>query len=646
MIHEELNLVLAKWIEIVGPDADGSIKNYDYKVSIDELNEAQQLDDTGLTTAMVLRSMWNSFSSHLKVSLHDIIKENPKVLRQIELYKDLQKLLHTTTIDTEIKEFQDKIIDSLKYYCVSDETINMAMDSGSLGLLRRDALRSMNTFSVFQFAQGRATTTKMKYAPMVYRFDNIQSLVSAMVANGEPGVALCHILDPDGLEFSYFVFSVWNGGTLTIVTDKRNYKHPLQKTMERCPGRSLLERWGKHHFPYELLNAQFSDDNKHVLFEQKPGLVRYNMEATRIAEVWKLEPDVVIWLIMVFEQLQQKYFVENFLLPDLSYTGDVVQKQVPIQNNLMKLGGWSPPTIPEFKSSDLTKESTSGNWHHKQTGFNEWLEVKYRDIVPDSILNLVSDGKKLLTNDEQELSIYSSINLKALSPYDFGSNAQLKADCEFIARYNQAKAIQHLATQEFESYKDDVTDWYRGKILANREFLIDAACKMELILPETREKKVFSDEMITENVNKLYIEYDSRKHCDTPFQLGFRYYGALIGRLTYNKWYCAVYPDTVANISVFIDIRNTESISFVTNTPVNDLPDVLQHYELCEPYSGNQILDRVDPMEWVVDNPWKKLKLGIKIVMSKKGFKHRRKLLGLPEFTNWASIERPKDEKY
>jgi len=645
MIHEELNKALAKWIEIVGP-SETKIGNWDYTVSVEELNEAQQLDDTGVTTAMVLQSMWDFFSLRLKVSLRDIIEEKPEALRSIELYKDLQKLLHTPLIDEEVAIFQTQVVENLRFYGATN-AIEMAMDRGSLGLLRRDALRSMKIFNVFQFVHGKATTTKMKYAQMVYRFDNMQSLVSAMINHGEPGVALCHLLDPDGLEFSYFAFSIWNGGTLTVVTDKRDYSHPLQKQMERCPGRSLRERWGKHHFPYELLNAEFHDNGKQVTFEQKPGLVRYNMSATRIAEVWSLEPDVVIWLIMVFEQLQQKYFVENHLLPDLSYTGDVVQKQVPVHNNLMKLNGWVPPTVKIFSTTDLTLEKTADNWEYQPTGFNTWFENRYRDQVPDTLLNLVSDGKRLLPapiadNDERILQLYETIksDLIAPSPYDFGTSKQLIADNEYVARYNQAKIIQYLAVEEFKRRKGEILSWYTEKVQANRNFLINATCNMELILPFIYENGVFSDELLTKNRNRLNIEYDKNGHCHNPNW--FSQYGVLIGNFSRvkGKWYCALLPDVAANLSAFIEIDNPSAISIVTGVPIDELPDVLQHYQHCEPYTGNHILNRIDPMEWVVDNPWKKLCLNIKVVLSRKGFKERRRLLHLPEFADWSSIER------
>lgn len=642
MIHDDLNIALQKWVEIVGPDADGTIKNYDHRICIDELNEAQELDQTGITTAMLLQSIWDYYSSNVKVSLRDVIEENPKATRLIQLYKELDNLLHATTIDTEASQFQSKIIETLRFYG-AEHAVETAKNRGILGILRRDALRSMEIFNVFQFVQGRSITTTMKYAPFVYRFDNIHSLIEATIAHGEPGVALCHILDPDGMEFSYFCFSIWNGGTLTVVTDKDDSTHPLQNQMTRCPARKLYNRWGKHHFPYELLNATFSGNAKNVSFTQKPGLIAYNTKVTRLQDVWSLESEVVIWLAMVFEQLHQRYFVENLLLPDLSYTADMMQEEMPVQSSLMLVNGWKPPIIPKFTSQDLTQNSTAENWHRESTGHNLWLEERYRDKVPNSFLNLVSDGKQLLggpISDSTELRLFDTVrkDLKTPSLHNFGSSDQLQQDHEFIARYNQAKTINALAATEFKERSHEILEWYKEKVLANSEFLIDAACRMELMAPSKRYDG-FSSEETTHDVNVIKIEYDKNGHCRIPG--GYYYaYGVLIGRMTRTQHYCAINPSIRANITAVISVDNKATISLVTGIAPEDLPDMLQHYNRHEPYTGNSILDRIDPMEWALCDPWNKLDLSIKIVLSRQEFKKRRHQLLLPEFTDWDSISR------
>ena len=60
------------------------------------------------------------------------------------------------------------------------------------------------------------------------------------------------------------------------------------------------------------------------------------------------------------------------------------------------------------------------------------------------------------------------------------------------------------------------------------------------------------------------------------------------------------------------------SLALVAGCAVDDLPDVLQHWNLLRKYTGNQILNRVDPMIWKAHNPWLKLKLSVLIPLSKR----------------------------
>lgn len=63
---------------------------------------------------------------------------------------------------------------------------------------------------------------------------------------------------------------------------------------------------------------------------------------------------------------------------------------------------------------------------------------------------------------------------------------------------------------------------------------------------------------------------------------------------------------------------------------VKDLPDILQYWNKLKMYSGNSILSNVDPMEWVVENPWKKLNLNVDVFLSKTAYNQLRKAEGLP----------------
>lgn len=648
-MHDELNKALAKWIEIldVDPNAVDAMNNIDwhYRTTVENIEEAQKLDDTGLTTAMILFGIWESYANSLTVSVKKMLDKDHAALKLIDDYSELHKLITTPVICNNMLEFQQKIRNSMLFYD-APQALPMVMDLSLLGMLRRDALRSMQKMQVYQFIQGVPASTDLKYNKVVYQFPNIQSMVAAIIAHNEYGVTLCHIMDQDNQAFSYFAFGVWNGGTLTVVTDKPDWDHPEQKHMIRCPGRELEERWGQHHFPYSLLEPEFSDSGKNVTFGRREGLVLYDIEATAIHGLFNLEPDVVIWITMIFELLQERYFKQNLLLPDLSYTADQMQTQVPVSYPIMTMDGWAPPTKSTINTDDLTPDSTKHNWRHKSTRHNEWLENKFRSKVPNSLLNLVQDDtQKLLPPDFSssfELELFRRLtddknSLKALQPTDFGSAEQLKLDHEWIARYNQAIIINELAHREYEEKRDDIVKWYRSKLHDRADFIIDKVCGLEWSVCVDRYDGGFSDTKKTYKFNWIKLEYDRLGNFTNLYDC-WADNRNVIGMRCNGKYYCPITKSKATLKQTFV-VRTPDEISLITGIPIDELPEPLQHYG-DEPYSGNPILNRLDPMDWVVDNPWKKLYLNVVVPLSKTGFMRRRASMGLPFFNDWKSFER------
>jgi hypothetical protein len=651
-MHEELNRALAKWVEILGIDpsaADAMNKiDWGYRTTIEQLEEAQKLDMTGLTTAMILYGIWESYAENLTISVRDMLDKNPESLKLIADYKELRNLISTPAIMEEMMAFQKHIKECMISY-EAPQSLPIIDDLSSLGMLRRDALRSIENMQCYQFIQGTSVTEKMKYNKVVYQFPNIQSMISSIVSHSECGVSLCHILDAEGLEFSYFAFGVWNGGTMTVVSDKPNWAHPAQKRMTRCTGRQLSERWGQHHFPYDLLKPQFSSNTKNVTFGRREGLVIYNMEATAIHGLFNLEPDVVVWVAMVLELLQHRYFKENKLLSDLSYTSDQMQTQVPVNYPLMTLEGWVPPIKPWFETEKLSVESTASNWERQPVRHNEWLEKKFKGKVPSSLLNLVQDdtGKKLPPTDRKDLAIFKKLSndLKAPAPTEFGSIQELQHDHEWVARYNQAVIVNELAKKEFQEKKESILTWYSEKVQARSDFLIDRVCSLTWPVQFERYKIGFTCEKENFKIDWIKPIYDTRGHFTDSYDYYRGTFRQTIGN--YNRerdCYMCPLEGTKCTLSQIFQVESSEIISLIIGIPVEELPEPLQHYftEVNEPYYGNQILDRLDPMDWVVQNPWSKLCLDVRVVLSKSGFNKRRNQLHLSKFRDWKSLEKKK----
>jgi hypothetical protein len=64
-------------------------------------------------------------------------------------------------------------------------------------------------------------------------------------------------------------------------------------------------------------------------------------------------------------------------------------------------------------------------------------------------------------------------------------------------------------------------------------------------------------------------------------------------------WFTAIKP------------RNAVDLAYMCGVEVSDLPELLQHWHNRddEPYTGNSILNRIDPLEWAIHPPWEKREL-------------------------------------
>ncbi|MCP5904876.1 hypothetical protein NL378_29335, partial [Klebsiella pneumoniae] len=72
---------------------------------------------------------------------------------------------------------------------------------------------------------------------------------------------------------------------------------------------------------------------------------------------------------------------------------------------------------------------------------------------------------------------------------------------------------------------------------------------------------------------------------------------------------------------------------------VEEMPIYLQHWNPGDDaYVGNHILQRIDPLEWRLDNPWDQLSFHVSIYLSKRGLAQVRKSLPCPEVEDLSHI--------
>lgn len=638
---------------------------------IDELNASRDLDPTGLTTFMLLRGQTDSFLdtktfSARKVLLHydEFRRETARIYELLQTVEDPAVVELIETFQAELRQMADRYA-----YADRDAFEKAITDKGWLAYVRRNALRSMQTLDVHQFVQGKGSPEPLQVSGSVYEFWNVNSVLAAMRGQGYPGVTLCLIRDPAQVMASYFLFAVRNGDNITVLTDIEEGPHPLYYQMSRRPGRTLDERAQRHHFPYELLELEpvlgSGGNVKDLRAKTRTQLVRINTEAVPMKKLGELDPDQFVWAGLVMHLLAEKYGgADPALLPEVSYTGQMVVEPhalVGAESGLVAAGQYAPLQLPVLTRADVTAETTAEQWDGETVGHNEWMVARYGERVPDAVLNPVGiEAARQLTGQMQKGGGLTRVHdagmwgeqevkesLEALSPTTFGTPAKLQRDRLWAARTNQCRVIQAAAEAEYKRDKGKVRAWLIAQTQARRDFIIDACARGELVLPDVpfegkpttfgfdRDEVAKSGEARDRNMLRQWHDRgfaDLVDHSKRP----------TLGTLDNSRrpyWFC---PVTGGPAALFSQVEPTcpEALAALFGCTVDELPFGLQHYYVSEPYSGNPILRRLDPSDWVLDNPWNRLRVKVYVALSKTAVNDRRRAQGLTPYgaADWERL--------
>lgn len=660
-LHQVVNKALEQWVKLKGvdptPDKKGRIHgDYDVVENYKILREAQDLDETGLTTCLVLRAMVEEQLLDKTFTLHDLLNRPAAVEGKMKPLRELIDTLEPEWVTLEIEKYVQRMKDAVAYYKVDSEKWKKAFDDKmSLAWIRRDALKSFKEMRAHQFVFGKHEDVNPKYNENICQFWNVNSLLGIIGNSPVSGVTICVVRDSAVPEFSYFVFAIRNGGNLILLTDKTETEHPLQKFMSRRPGRSLEERMFRHHFPYQMIGAEQTEDSDHARISGTPGLVKYQAQADIIGQFNKMDPDQVLWAILILEKIRDEYWVKKRCLPSPSFTGEMIQRpqvlldglQLPVvRKEVLEMPRL---TVEDIGQDRLTKEGqwgTNGRGGVKPTGVNRWMEDRYGHLINEEFLNLLDDGKvkRLSAPDRAVLKKIEKLGLRswcgdarltAYDPTEFGTKEEILKDYKWHARHNQAVAVNKAAHEEFVEKKDEVFSWFESHVRANAEALKAAIGVGEFITEGQIQKSAFDwTKPAPSNILHIFTNERGRHSCPRFGLNEIVIFGAM-GR---DAHFCF---ESGLKASVFAEFKpkTPQAIADLCGCKVDDLPFFLQHRYENEPYTGNNILDRVDPMEWVADNPWKELDLRVVFMMTKRVYNGLRRAAGLESFSDWKSIE-------
>jgi len=646
------------WIELTGINPNSttwSMKNWSIQKANDQIKESIELDESLVTTILLLRYFSKQFLSDRTFSVNEILSNYDTFQAYIQKSKELMDILHSNEVEELVNDLINNTKSALLHYGVHRHDVLDALnDPEMLTFLRRDSLKSLKTLDVHQFSQSHASSNSTpKYFKNVFQFWNINSLIKSMSTSIDSGVSLCLIKDSASTQ-SYFVFAIRNGGTVSILTDKPKSSHPLQSKMARRPERDFSERISKHHFPYNLMDLRFDHRGNVFVQEEINSLVAYQAEANPLKPINELEPDEVIWIIMMFELIQNKFWTEDFKTKELSYTAEMISTYAP-SNELVRnlsLANHNKIHAPLLKNSDVTTAKLVNDWDHEPPTYNDWMEERYKDQINEDIINLLENPTNtkayISTNSSGDTSVAhlsksdlqnlhykekdALIALKPMDTTDFGTQDELLKNQRWHARYNKAKQIEHLANKEFEEISQAISNWYRQAITNNIPNLLESVAKKEFIALHEGYGLPTDEIIVTEKNILNFVDYQ-----DESWYFGWK--TSKIGAAFYqeseqDKRTCYLTGSPI-HFRAHFSPTTPKGLAKLCNCEVTELPDVLQHWRCHNQYKGNPNLQRLDPLIWAVENPWIDFPLNVVIYLSKSGYNQLRKKHNLPLDKFW-----------
>ncbi len=182
--------------------------------------------------------------------------------------------------------------------------------------------------------------------------------------------------------YSYFVFVIRTGGTLSILTDKGKEAHPAQRHMTRRPGRDFANRISANHFPYDLM--EIKEDARGDLYVNTKALgslVPYQGELHVLGKMESLASHEVIWTLFMFDLIVEKFWKGGFRAKKLSYTGEMVRIDTALidadEVKALAVKDYKTIKAPDLKLKDVTTDRLKRDWEIKPTNQNLWMEQRY-----------------------------------------------------------------------------------------------------------------------------------------------------------------------------------------------------------------------------------------------------------------------------
>lgn len=642
-----MNLIneLHEWFNFIGVDLNSpniNLNQFEQRNYAISCKSALELDKSMFSTIIYFRASVKDYLENNSIKLKHLILEDSlnSVQDKIKQLKKFNELVNSTDKNILLNSFKNNLKEQLlKNNIINESNISeLINDDLLLADILLKSLMATQNLRVNQFYQGNYSDKEPIFSQFLYEFDDVNDLISSLCNTKSDSLITLNLIKDNQIKYeTYFCFGIKNGQNIYIIHNKNNDNTPMKKYKTRSSDKQFAKKIFDSYFPYEDV-LDLSLNNRGGVYINKSSeteikdIVKLN-KPKELKLIKELNPETITWLLFMFENLKENYFT-NKTQKELSYSGKLISNlelDNKNKNNLV-IYNKNDNKLKPLTLSDISNKSLENFWERKPQEVNLWIEKKFENEIDLNNLNLFEgDRVKLIEYMDKDV-VDRNLTLKTFEPLtlkmnDFGTKEELIRQQKYIARYNKALMIEAKNKKYYHENKDNIINWYIEQVNKNRDNILKYVAENNLIVKEYNYHNFYSEQVPT-ITNKNIVKKELNKG-DFAY---YNYKGIVLKREDGRE----IELSNSRNSVLFVfDIINSEAISKILNLKIEDLPEELKNYSLAKPYIGNQTLSFIDPMDWIVKNNWNKLKLNIKVFLTKTEYNDLRKKYNLPLDKFW-----------
>ena len=386
-------------------------------------------------------------------------------------------------------------------------------------------------------------------------------------------------------------------------------------------------RYGTKENGTSLSSAFSSDTEEKKLFEV-------------IGTIDTLSQAEAFWFIMMLSLIKERYYDQTPPTLALSYVGlQINHPALEKAENALLVQSALPSLSMDRLSFEDIENMTFGTYYeeHYKSDWNKYLVDRYKNRVSEEILNILDEDGVLRLTDSS-----GSAKKTHLAPFNLstecGTEEELSYRQRWIARYNYASTINKYLQSDYDKNCCQIYEDIKQRIDHRLEDIAIMCLRKELVDKDAKSYHTFdrvydgNDKAISviTSFNKWWNEHSSVKYVfgtDSRWGNKADYRCALTGE--------------APGVVISANPSTVYALCQMCGCEVSALPEYIQHWSKLRHYCGNQLLDNIDPVAYILEeDPFNEMSFSFSIVLSKKEYLRLCNVAGVEAVKFWLE-EKP-----